>query len=233
VSSELSFFDLFLEASLLVQLVMLLLLVTSMVSWAFIFQRGKALNQAQVDLKKFEDKFWSGADLNKLYQELSARQSLSGLASLFTSGFKEFVRLRKSAHSSSESIMEGSSRAMRVSLSREIDELERHLPFLATTGSISPYIGLFGTVWGIMNSFIALGQVQQATLAMVAPGIAEALIATAMGLFAAIPAYVAYNRFISQVEKLENSYGNFMEEFSSILHRQTLVSSESRSQQVG
>ena len=212
---------------------MLLLLVTSMVSWAFIFQRGKALNQAQVDLKKFEDKFWSGADLNKLYQELSARQSLSGLASLFTSGFKEFVRLRKSAHSSSESIMEGSSRAMRVSLSREIDELERHLPFLATTGSISPYIGLFGTVWGIMNSFIALGQVQQATLAMVAPGIAEALIATAMGLFAAIPAYVAYNRFISQVEKLENSYGNFMEEFSSILHRQTLVSSESRSQQVG
>ncbi len=233
MSSELSFFDLFLEASLLVQLVMLLLLVTSMVSWAFIFQRGKALNQAQVDLKKFEDKFWSGADLNKLYQELSARQSLSGLASLFTSGFKEFVRLRKSAHSSSESIMEGSSRAMRVSLSREIDELERHLPFLATTGSISPYIGLFGTVWGIMNSFIALGQVQQATLAMVAPGIAEALIATAMGLFAAIPAYVAYNRFISQVEKLENSYGNFMEEFSSILHRQTLVSSESRSQQVG
>jgi biopolymer transport protein TolQ len=228
VSSELSFFDLFLEASLLVQLVMLVLLATSMVSWAFIFQRSKALNQAQVDLKKFEDKFWSGADLNKLYQELSARQSLSGLASLFTSGFKEFVRLRKSAHSSSESIMEGSSRAMRVSLSREIDELERHLPFLATTGSISPYIGLFGTVWGIMNSFIALGQVQQATLAMVAPGIAEALIATAMGLFAAIPAYVAYNRFISQVEKLENSYGNFMEEFSSILHRQTLVSSESR-----
>lgn len=229
MSSELSFFDLFLEASLLVQLVMLVLLVTSMVSWAFIFHRGKALNQAQIDLKKFEDKFWSGADLNKLYQELSARQSLSGLASLFTSGFKEFVRLRKSAHSSSESIMEGSSRAMRVSLSREIDELERHLPFLATTGSISPYIGLFGTVWGIMNSFIALGQVQQATLAMVAPGIAEALIATAMGLFAAIPAYVAYNRFISQVEKLENSYGNFMEEFSSILHRQTLVSSEPRS----
>ena len=229
MSSELSFFDLFLEASLLVQLVMLVLLVTSMVSWAFIFQRSKVLNQAQIDLKKFEDKFWSGADLNKLYQELSARQSLSGLASLFTSGFKEFVRLRKSAHSSSESIMEGSSRAMRVSLSREIDELERHLPFLATTGSISPYIGLFGTVWGIMNSFIALGQVQQATLAMVAPGIAEALIATAMGLFAAIPAYVAYNRFISQVEKLENSYGNFMEEFSSILHRQTLVSVEPRS----
>ncbi|TDF39913.1 protein TolQ [Alteromonadaceae bacterium M269] len=232
MSSELSFFDLFIEASLLVQLVMLLLLVTSMVSWAFIFQRSKALNQAQIDLKKFEDKFWSGADLNKLYQELSARQSLSGLASLFTAGFKEFVRLRKSSHSSSDSIMQGASRAMRVSLSREIDELERHLPFLATTGSISPYIGLFGTVWGIMNSFIALGQVQQATLAMVAPGIAEALIATAMGLFAAIPAYVAYNQFISKVEKLENSYGNFMEEFSSILHRQTLVSPEPRSQAV-
>ncbi|MEP4892027.1 MAG: protein TolQ [Aliiglaciecola sp.] len=222
MSSNLSFFDLFLQASLLVQLVMLLLLATSVVSWAFIFQRIKVLKQAKTETKKFEDKFWSGVDLNKLYQELSARQSVQGMGSLFCAGFKEFVRLRKASGSSTEATMEGTYRAMRVSLSREVDHLEANLSFLATAGSISPYIGLFGTVWGIMNSFIALGEVQQATLAMVAPGIAEALIATAMGLFAAIPSVIAYNRFSNQVEKLENSYGNFMEEFSSILHRQTL-----------
>ncbi|WJG08109.1 protein TolQ [Aliiglaciecola sp. LCG003] len=221
MSSNLSFFDLFLQASLLVQLVMLLLLATSVVSWTFIIQRVKVLGQAKTETKKFEDKFWSGVDLNQLYQELSARQSVQGMASLFCAGFKEFVRLRKS-DSSTETLMEGTHRAMRVSLSREVDNLEANLSFLATAGSISPYIGLFGTVWGIMNSFIALGEVQQATLAMVAPGIAEALIATAMGLFAAIPSVIAYNRFSNQVEKLENSYGNFMEEFSSILHRQTL-----------
>jgi len=202
---------------------MLLLLATSVVSWAFIFQRAKVLKNAKSDTKKFEDKFWSGVDLNKLYQELSARQSNNGMASLFCAGFKEFVRLRKANAGSSEAIMDGTYRAMRVSLSREVDSLEANLSFLATAGSISPYIGLFGTVWGIMNSFIALGEVQQATLAMVAPGIAEALIATAMGLFAAIPSVIAYNRFSNQVEKLENSYGNFMEEFSSILHRQTLA----------
>lgn len=221
--ANLSFFDLFLQASLLVQLVMLLLLATSVVSWAIIFQRGKILKNAKSDTKKFEDKFWSGVDLNKLYQELSSRQSVQGMASLFCAGFKEYVRLRKSPHTPPEALLDGTYRAMRVSLSREVDNLESHLPFLATAGSISPYIGLFGTVWGIMNAFIALGQVQQATLAMVAPGIAEALIATAMGLFAAIPAVIAYNRFSNQVEKLENSYGNFMEEFSSILHRQTLA----------
>lgn len=215
-----SFFDLFLQASLLVQLVMLLLVATSIVSWAFIIQRNKALSSAHKEVKKFEDRFWSGADLNRLYQELSARQSVAGLASLFCAGFKEFVRLSKNASSQPEAIMDGTHRAMRVSLSREVDNLESHLPFLATAGSISPYIGLFGTVWGIMNAFIALGEVQQATLAMVAPGIAEALIATAMGLFAAIPAVIAYNRFSHQVEKLETSYANFMEEFSSILHRQ-------------
>ncbi|GAA0853433.1 protein TolQ [Aliiglaciecola litoralis] len=223
MSSNLSFFDLFLQASLLVQLVMLLLLGISVVSWAFIFQRAKILRNAKSETKKFEDKFWSGVDLNKLYQELSARQSVHGMASLFCAGFKEYMRLRKANVGSSEAIMDGTYRAMRVSLSREVDHLEANLSFLATAGSISPYIGLFGTVWGIMNSFIALGEVQQATLAMVAPGIAEALIATAMGLFAAIPAVIAYNRFSNQVEKLENSYGNFMEEFSSILHRQTLA----------
>lgn len=225
-----SFFGLFLQASLLVQLVMLLLLGTSVVSWAFIFQRAKILKNARAETKKFEDKFWSGIDLNQFYQELSARQSIQGMASLFCAGFKEFARLRKTANTPSEALMDGSLRAMRVSLSREVDNLEANLPFLATTGSISPYIGLFGTVWGIMNSFIALGQVQQATLAMVAPGIAEALIATAMGLFAAIPAVIAYNRFSNQVEKLENSYGNFMEEFSSILHRQTLAQRASEPQ---
>ncbi|MCV2885547.1 protein TolQ [Aestuariibacter sp. AA17] len=220
MSSELSFFDLFLQASFLVQLVMLTLLAVSVISWAFIFQRSKALKDAKSEMKKFEDKFWSGVDLNKLYQELSARSSVQGMASLFCSGFKEYVRLRKAGTASSDAVMDGTYRAMRVSLSREVDALESHLPFLATAGSISPYIGLFGTVWGIMNAFIALGEVQQATLAMVAPGIAEALIATAMGLFAAIPAVIAYNRFSHQVERLENSYGNFMEEFSSILHRQ-------------
>jgi len=228
VSSELSFFDLFLQASLLVQLVMILLLLTSVVSWTFIFQRNKALTSANQEMRKFEDRFWSGADLNRLFQELSARKEIAGMANVFVSGFKEFVRLSKTA-SSTDAIMEGTHRAMRVSLSREVDYLESHLPFLATAGSISPYIGLFGTVWGIMNAFIALGEVQQATLAMVAPGIAEALIATAMGLFAAIPAVIAYNRFSHQVEKLESSYANFMEEFSSILHRQALASnSETR-----
>jgi biopolymer transport protein TolQ len=204
---------------------MLILLLTSVASWAFIFERSRALGFAQAEMKKFEDKFWSGVDLNRFYQELSARQSVQGMASMFCAGFKEFVRLRKSTSTPADALMEGTSRAMRVSLSREIDSLEMRLPFLATAGSISPYIGLFGTVWGIMNSFISLGGQQQATLAMVAPGIAEALIATAMGLFAAIPAVIAYNRFSHQVEKLENSYGNFMEEFSSILHRQALAAS--------
>lgn len=220
-----TFIGLFLQASLVVQLVMLLLMTISIVSWAFIFQRNAALKRANAEMVNFEDKFWSGADLNKLYQELSARQSVDGMGSIFCAGFKEFVRLRKSANVATQSIVDGTYRAMRVAMSREIDSLESRLPFLATAGSISPYIGLFGTVWGIMNAFIALGQVQQATLTMVAPGIAEALIATAIGLFAAIPAVIAYNRFSNQVEKLENNYGIFMEEFSAILHRQALASS--------
>ena len=222
MQTDLTFIGLFMEASLIVQLVMILLITISITSWAFIFQRNAALKRAQTEMVAFEDKFWSGADLNKLYQELSARQSIDGMGTIFCAGFKEFVRLRKSANAATQSIVDGTYRAMRVAMSREIDSLESRLPFLATAGSISPYIGLFGTVWGIMNSFIALGQVQQATLAMVAPGIAEALIATAIGLFAAIPAVIAYNRFSNQVEKIENSYGIFMEEFSAILHRQAL-----------
>jgi len=221
VSAELSFLDLFLEASLLVKSVMLCLLAFSVISWAMIFQRRKVLKEARDQLQTFEDKFWSGADLNKLYAEISARAHIHGIESLFVSGFKEFARLRKSNINSPQAIVDGTHRAMRVALSREVDHLETHLPFMATVGSISPYIGLFGTVWGIMNSFIALGAVKQATLQMVAPGIAEALIATAMGLFAAIPAVMAFNRFSHSVEKLENSYANFMEEFSSILQRQS------------
>lgn len=200
---------------------MLILLGFSIVCWAMIFQRRKVLNASQRQLQVFEDKFWSGADLSKLYSEVSAKRQIQGIESLFVAGFKEFARLRKSNITSSHEIVDGTHRAMRVALSREVDSLEQNLPFMATVGSISPYIGLFGTVWGIMNSFIALGAVEQATLAMVAPGIAEALIATAMGLFAAIPAVMAFNRFSHKVEKLENSFGNFMEEFSSILQRQS------------
>ncbi len=223
MSADISFWDLFLQASLLVKFVMVTLLAFSVICWTMIFQRFQALSEAQKQLKAFEDKFWSGADLTKLYNEISAKARIFGIESLFVAGFKEFARLRKTQITSPSEIVEGTHRAMRVALSREVDELETHLPFMATVGSISPYIGLFGTVWGIMNSFIALGAVEQATLAMVAPGIAEALIATAMGLFAAIPAVMAFNRFSHTVEKLENSYGNFMEEFSSILQRQSAI----------
>ena len=223
MSAEISLFGLFLEASLLVKLVMLTLLLLSVFSWAMILQRVRSYRVAQARLDRFEDKFWSGLDLNRLYQEVSSRSELMGLEKIFQSGFKEFVKLRRVGHRDATQALEGTRRAMRVALSREVDQLEVHLPFLATVGSTSPYIGLFGTVWGIMNAFIALGAVQQATLQMVAPGIAEALIATAMGLFAAIPAVIAYNRFSTRVEKLENAYINFADEFLSILQRQTVV----------
>ncbi|MCH1918614.1 protein TolQ [Shewanella sp. A3A] len=221
MNAEISFIGLFLQASLLVKFVMLTLLTLSIVSWGVILQRRRVLGDARRNAERFEEKFWSGVDLNKFYQELSSRQdSNAGMESMFVSGFKEYARLNKTSHKVPGAIMDGSYRAMRIALSKELDKMETHLPLLATIGSTSPYIGLFGTVWGIMNAFIALGAVQNATLAMVAPGIAEALIATAMGLFAAIPAVIAYNRFSTQVEKLETAYANFMEEFSSILHRQ-------------
>lgn len=227
MNAEISLIGLFLEASLLVKLVMLTLLSLSVISWGIIIQRRKLLTAAKAQAERFEDKFWSGVDLNKLYRELSARQETnSGTELLFVSGFKEYARLSQLKGKVPEAVMDGSYRAMRVSLSRELESLETHLPLLATIGSTSPYIGLFGTVWGIMNSFIALGAVENATLAMVAPGIAEALIATAMGLFAAIPAVIAYNRFSTQVEKVEMAYANFMEEFSSILHRQVYADKE-------
>ncbi|MBL1417507.1 MAG: protein TolQ [Moritella sp.] len=223
-AADISFFELFWEASILVKAVMLILLSMSVASWAMIFHRSKALTQANEASKRFEDRFWSGIDLSKLYKESDARKNnIQGMELIFHSGFKEYVRIHNADQDNTDAIMDGSYRTMRVALSREVDELEVHLNNLATIGSISPYIGLFGTVWGIMSSFIALGAVQQATLAMVAPGIAEALIATAMGLFAAIPAVIAYNRFSDQVMRIENNYANFMEEFSSILHRQTLA----------
>ena len=222
MAGQLSILHLILGASIPVMLVMLILSAASVVSWAMIIQRSKALKEATEETRKFEDRFWSGVDLSKLYNEVSARPNVNGMESLFKAGFKEFARLHKTNARQPSAVMEGTQRAMRVCLSREVERLEMHLPFLATVGSISPYIGLFGTVWGIMTSFIALGAVQQATLAMVAPGIAEALIATAIGLFAAIPAVIAYNRFSHRVEQLENAYANFVEEFANILHRQAV-----------
>ncbi|MGY3569323.1 protein TolQ [Vibrio paucivorans] len=227
MTADISFFDLFLQASFLVKMVMLILLGMSIISWAMIIKRSKVLTQATKDADSFEDKFWSGKDLSLLYQDVKKRKDdISGTEEIFYSGFTEFARLCKSNADSPDFIMEGTGRAMRVAVAREVDELETNLPFLATVGSISPYIGLFGTVWGIMHAFIALGEVKQATLAMVAPGIAEALIATAMGLFAAIPAVMAYNKFSSKVGKLEHNYATFSEEFHSILHRQAMAGKE-------
>jgi len=210
----------FANASVVVKLVMLLLLVASVMSWTIIFQRGTFLKQAKEAMAKFEDIFWSGTDLSKLYAELNAKDvQPEGIENIFVSGFREFARLRKQGVSAG-AIMEGAQRAMRIAYSREIDRLEQNIAFLATVGSTSPYIGLFGTVWGIMASLHALGNAQQATIAVVAPGISETLVATAMGLFAAIPAVIAYNRFSNEVERLSNHYDTFLEEFSAILYRQ-------------
>jgi biopolymer transport protein TolQ len=182
------------------------------------------LKRAQRRADDFEDRFWSGADLAELYRRVERdKDDATGLAAIFHAGFREFARLRESPGIDPAAIVEGARRAMRVALSREMDYLETHLNFLATVGSTSPYVGLFGTVWGIMNAFHALGNVKQATLNLVAPGIAEALIATAMGLFAAIPAVVAYNRYSNDVVRLENRYDDFVEEFSNILQRQAHV----------
>jgi len=220
-----SFFHLISGASLVVQLVMLLLLTVSMVSWTMIFRRRTVLRDARVAADEFEDRFWSGGDLAALFREVTAQsQNAIGMAGIFQSGFNEFARLRKQPGADPRAVVEGAQRVMRVALSRETDDLETHLSFLATVGSTSPYVGLFGTVWGIMNSFRGLGNAQQATLSMVAPGIAEALIATAMGLFAAIPAVIAYNRYSNDVERLINRYDNFLEEFSTILQRQAHAS---------
>ncbi len=219
-NGELSILFLISEASLLVQLVMLVLVLASVGSWAVMIRKRRMLADAQASAIRFERAFWAGGDLTELYRELSQRQeTLDGMEAIFEAGFAEFAEGRQRGRSSPSQAVESARRAMRVTQMREIDNLEANLAFLATVGSTSPYIGLFGTVWGIMNSFRALGQVDHATLSMVAPGIAEALIATAMGLFAAIPAVIGYNRFADQVERLEVRYDTFVEEFCSILER--------------
>ena len=221
MTADLSILELVLNASILVQLVMLLLLVASLISWTMIFRKHATLNRARNAADDFEDQFWSGQDLVTMFNRINAHAyDATGMERIFHSGFKEFARLRGQPGIEAAAILDGSERAMRIALSREVDLLELHLSFLATVGSTSPYVGLFGTVWGIMNSFRALGNVSQATLALVAPGIAEALIATAMGLFAAIPAVIAYNRYANDVERLHNRYDTFIEEFAAILRRQ-------------
>ena len=221
MSNELSFAHLILGASPVVQFVIALLGLASLSSWTMIFDRMRVLRHAKRDAEAFESRFWSGGDLTELYRQVERDgDDESGMAAIFRAGFREFARLRGKGPVDAMALVQGAQRSMRVALNREIDDLETHLSTLATVGSTSPYVGLFGTVWGIMNSFTALGNVKQATLALVAPGIAEALIATAIGLFAAIPAVVAYNRYSNDVERLNNRYDDFVEEFSTILQRQ-------------
>lgn len=227
MSPEPSLWSFIANASLVVKFIMFLLLIASVISWTIIFQRWFFIKNAQYAIKTFEAKFWSGTDLAEFFQEIRERnlknKKLAGLEHIFYTGFREFSRLTQQTVGNADAIMEGVQRAMRVALARENDKLEQHLSFLATVGSTSPYVGLFGTVWGIMTSFQALGVVSQATISMVAPGISEALIATAMGLFAAIPAVIAYNRYANDVDRLANHYDTFKEEFATILHRQTHI----------
>jgi len=219
MQDEMSILRLVLDASVLVQLVMLILVAASITSWAVIFQKRSQVSTAQADAEDFEDRFWSGGNLAEIYARIgAAEENQSGMERIFRAGFREFSRMRKQGVPA-EAQVEAAQRAMRITVAREEDELESRIPFLATVGSTSPYIGLFGTVWGIMNSFRALGLQEQATLATVAPGIAEALIATALGLFAAIPAVIGYNRYANSVERICGRYDTFMEEFISILQR--------------
>lgn len=221
MGADFSLLDLIVHAGLVVQLILLILVATSVLSWAVIFERGRVLRRARQAATGFEQRFWSGGDLSELYRALGGdERRLIGLATIFRQGFREYLRLRKVDPEATEVVLQGTERSMRVALSRELGRLEEHLPFLATVGAVSPYLGLFGTVWGIMDSFSALGSVQQATLAMVAPGISGALVSTAIGLFAAIPATILYNRYANQVERLHNRYEEFMEEFAILLQRQ-------------
>jgi biopolymer transport protein TolQ len=224
VTQDLEIWTLILHASIVVKVVMGLLVIVSFMSWMFIFQKAFVIRRAVAQTVKFEREFWGGQDLNALYQgAVTHRHSIGSLERIFESGYREFAKLRGQKEKSDASDMvDGARRAMRATYQREMDYLERHLAFLASTGSVSPYVGLFGTVWGIMHAFRSLANVQQATLAQVAPGIAEALVATAIGLFAAIPAVVAYNRYSHDVERLGNRFESFMEEFSNILHRQAV-----------
>jgi biopolymer transport protein TolQ len=221
VEETLSIWSLIVDASLVVQAIMAILVMLSVMSWVVIIQRGLSLSRATKEAEQFEENFWSGLDLRQVYadgaERLADGKPLLGLEATFRAGFKEFNRLRKKEGYSHQMITEGIQRSMRISISHEMSSLERHLPFLASVASVSPYIGLFGTVWGIMNSFRGLAAVHQATLATVAPGISEALVATAMGLFAAIPAVLAYNRYAAKVDSLLNTYSTFAEEFAAVL----------------
>jgi biopolymer transport protein TolQ len=226
VANDMSLLTLITGASLPVQAVMAILLITSLFSWWYIFIKVFTIKRAETESENFENSFWSGGDLNKLYEGVTAgRRKAQGMASIFEAGFKEFIRHKQQpgveTRMDVSDVMEGSRRAMRAAYNRELDDLDAHLPFLASVGSVSPYIGLFGTVWGIMNAFRGLSNVAQATLSQVAPGIAEALVATAIGLFAAIPAVIAYNRFASSVDRLSVRYESFMEEFTNILQRKS------------
>lgn len=208
------------NASIPVQLVLLILLLASIFSWALMYVKRSYIRQSQAEARTFEGRFWSGINLTDLFAQLSVRQEKRfGLEAIFENGFREYARARK-AELNDNAVVRSAHRAMKISMSREIEMLDNNLSFLATVGSVSPYIGLFGTVWGIMESFRALAGVQQATLAMVAPGISEALIATAMGLLAAIPAVIAYNKFSTEVDAMVIRYENFLEEFTGILQRQ-------------
>ena len=224
MNDTLSIVVLITEAGLVVQIVMGILAVLSVVSWGIIAQRTLFFSRRNTAFKHFEDDFWSGEDLTKLYnrgsEAVSEGKAIEGVESVFRAGYREFARLRRQAGMQPEAVMQGASRSMRIVLSREQEKLDKFLSFLATVGSTSPYVGLFGTVWGIMNSFRGLANVQQATLAVVAPGISEALVATAMGLFAAIPAVIAYNRFSTSSDKIFAHYETFTDEFAEILHRQ-------------
>ena len=224
MSDGISLIELILNASFAVQLVMFILFLLSIISWVIIVQRWLVLSAARKGVFGFEQRFWSGMDLSQLYKEGTQMQQeniqVVGMENIFRAGFKEFMRLRQQGSIDGEAVMEGAQRAMRVAYSREEEKLEKNLPFLATVGSVSPYVGLFGTVIGIMNAFLGLAAQAQATLQVVAPGIAEALFATGMGLFAAIPAVVAFNRYSALLDNVTSSYITFTDEFSSILHRQ-------------
>lgn len=220
-SSDLSFVSLVMNASVIVKCIMAILGCVSFMSWYWIFRKGLILRATREETGNFEQMFWSGIDLVQLYRNVSSERETAGsMARIFEAGFREFSKLHGQKTFEASDIIDGSRRAMRATFQREIDDLEAHLAFLASVGSVSPYVGLFGTVWGIMNAFRGLADVGTATLAHVAPGIAEALVATAIGLFAAIPAVVAYNRFIHEVDRLSIRFESFMEEFSNILQRQ-------------
>jgi biopolymer transport protein TolQ len=219
MNGYLSIIHLMIQASPVVKLVLALLLGASLVSWAIIFRKRMMIRGARRDADRFENSFWSGGDLAALYRSIETRGGATGMESIFELGFREFAKLRQQGGVAADMLLEGSRRAMRIAQLKEIERLEHNLATLATVGSTSPYVGLFGTVWGIMSAFSSLGNVQQATLASVAPGIAEALVATAIGLFAAIPAVIAYNRYADQVSRLELRYDAFMEELSTILQR--------------